>query len=180
MKLRMLLGIAVCALLLGATSSTFKAQFSIEPKAVEVNDVVQFTCKTTTATQWAWTFGDGDGSMEQNPAHVFKAVGWTKVALMVSDGTLIDSVAGYLYIFPELICDFTWTPEIPVETVEMQFFDRSSGYNIVRWLWDFGDGAGSGRRNPRHTFVKAGKYVITLTVTNDFGKTRSRSASMEL
>lgn len=45
--------------------------------------------------------------------------------------------------------------------------------NVVNYKWSFGDGdSGTGART-EHTFVKAGTYWITLTVTDDQGKTAS-------
>ncbi len=37
---------------------------------------------------------------------------------------------------------------------------------IVSWSWDFGDGATSTARNPRHLYAAPGTYEVTLTVTN--------------
>jgi outer membrane protein assembly factor BamB len=34
------------------------------------------------------------------------------------------------------------------------------------WLWDFGDGSTSNKKNPIHTYVSLGEYNVTLTVTD--------------
>jgi PKD repeat protein len=39
------------------------------------------------------------------------------------------------------------------------------------WSWDFGDGATSTDQNPTHTYSAAGKYTVTLEVTNELGTT---------
>jgi len=45
--------------------------------------------------------------------------------------------------------------------------------NVVNYKWSFGDGdSGTGART-EHTFIKAGTYRITLTVTDDQRKTAS-------
>jgi PKD repeat protein len=36
-------------------------------------------------------------------------------------------------------------------------------------IWDFGDGEPSLKVNPSYTYSKAGNYVVTLTVVNDYG-----------
>ena len=47
------------------------------------------------------------------------------------------------------------------------------GGSIVSHAWDFGDGTtGTGARPPAHTYVP-GRYDVTLTVTDDEGKTDS-------
>jgi PKD repeat protein len=48
--------------------------------------------------------------------------------------------------------------------------DKSAS-NITAWQWDFdNDGnVDSTEQNPVHTFVLAGKYTVSLTVTNEEG-----------
>ncbi|MDH3404499.1 MAG: PKD domain-containing protein [Acidobacteriota bacterium] len=41
---------------------------------------------------------------------------------------------------------------------------------IVSWAWDFGDGASSTEAAPLHTFTEPGRYVVTLTATDDAGE----------
>lgn len=48
------------------------------------------------------------------------------------------------------------------------FFDKSTN-NPTTWEWDFGDGETSTTQNPLHTFLSAGTYDISLTVTNEAG-----------
>lgn len=56
---------------------------------------VQFTDMTNpnggTITSWAWEFGDGNVSTEQNPAHTFETVGTYSVKLTVVNNGLCDS-----------------------------------------------------------------------------------------
>jgi len=49
------------------------------------------------------------------------------------------------------------------------FTDRSTGGAATSWLWDFGDGTTSTTRNPTHIYNRAGRYTVTLTVTNSAG-----------
>jgi PKD repeat protein len=46
----------------------------------------------------------------------------------------------------------------------VNFINISSG--VIESVWDFGDGTSSTERSPQHTYKKAGKYIITLTVSN--------------
>ena len=50
----------------------------------------------------------------------------------------------------------------------VSFTDNSTEYPIS-WEWDFGDGGTSTEQNPTHTYQKAGKYTVKLTVSNDQG-----------
>ena len=47
----------------------------------------------------------------------------------------------------------------------VDFTDRSTG-NVSSWSWDFGDGTTSTVQSPQHTFNDAGRYTISLTVSD--------------
>jgi len=51
--------------------------------------------------------------------------------------------------------------------------------SIASYFWDFGDGATSTSQNPQHTYTVPGKYVATLTVTDNLGETTSDTVSIE-
>ncbi|MBK8140526.1 MAG: PKD domain-containing protein [Chitinophagaceae bacterium] len=62
------------------------------------------------------------------------------------------------------------------ETRTITFTDASAANagTINNWQWNFGDpGSGASNtstlQNPSHTFVAAGTYTVTLTVTTDKG-----------
>ncbi len=63
---------------------------------------------------------------------------------------------------------FTLAPEFPTAREPTSFFDTSEGEPST-WSWDFGDGATSEARNPRHTYAIGGSFDVTLTVANAFG-----------
>jgi PKD repeat protein len=50
---------------------------------------------------------------------------------------------------------------------------------IVSYFWDFGDGTTSTSQNPQHTYTVPGKYVATLTVTDNLGVKSTDTASVE-
>ena len=47
------------------------------------------------------------------------------------------------------------------------FTNTSSGDST--WTWDFDDGTGSTARSPTHTYLVAGTYLVTLTVSGPGG-----------
>jgi PKD repeat protein len=49
------------------------------------------------------------------------------------------------------------------------YFTDTSTYNPTSWLWNFGDGNTSTSQNPTHTYITAGIYTVSLTVTNLYG-----------
>ncbi|WP_141241713.1 PKD domain-containing protein, partial [Methanosarcina spelaei] len=50
----------------------------------------------------------------------------------------------------------------------VKFTDKSTG-TPTKWKWTFGDGNTSTKQNPTYKYSKAGKYTVTLTVTNAAG-----------
>jgi len=52
---------------------------------------------------------------------------------------------------------------------DIKFTDES--IYAVSWSWNFGDGTTSTDQNPTHAYATAGKYTVTLEVTNELGTT---------
>lgn len=63
---------------------------------------------------------------------------------------------------------FTFLPEEPIVNQTVQFIDQSVG-EIVRWMWDFGDGEGSTEQNPTHKYSRPGTYTVQLLVEDNAG-----------
>lgn len=81
---------------------------------------------------------------------------------------------------------FTSTPSNPAAGRDVQFdasastggVDGEVNGTITGWSWDFGDGATGDGATATHSFAEAGEYSVTLTVTNDYGKTNSVSQTV--
>ncbi|MBK8135454.1 MAG: PKD domain-containing protein [Chloroflexi bacterium] len=120
---------------------------------------------------WAWNFGDGTTSTDQNPTHTFAAGGTYAVSLLVTgtDG-VTSSVAQDVSVSEPLpdapIANFTVT----IDGLRADFKDASIG-DVVTWTWDFGDGAASNEANPSHDYAVAGTYSVRLIVENIGGST---------
>jgi C1A family cysteine protease len=52
-----------------------------------------------------------------------------------------------------------------VAPLDVTFTDLSTG-NPTSWSWAFGDGGTSTQQNPSHTYLTAGTYTVSLTVSN--------------
>jgi len=66
---------------------------------------------------------------------------------------------------PGPTADFTYSGDTLLNA-PIQFADRSTGNNITRWRWDFGDGTTSRDQNPEHQFASEGAFDVCLTVTD--------------
>ncbi len=52
--------------------------------------------------------------------------------------------------------------------MKVSFTDRSTG-TPTSWKWSLGDGTSSTTQNPVHKYCKAGRYTVSLTVSNAAG-----------
>lgn len=80
---------------------------------------------------------------------------------------------------PEPVANFTGTPRTGNTGLRVAFSDLSSTVAdgpITAWQWNFGDGGRSIERNPIHSYLTAGTFNVSLTVTSSGGShTRTRS-----
>jgi len=129
---------------------------------------VQFSDLSKDAAGWNWDFGDGTTSTEQNPVHVYTAVGKYAVTLTASNqaGTDVEMKTGYITVkevTPKLVAAFSASPTSGNAPLKVVFIDTSTG-SPTSWKWNFGDGTYSDKQNPVHIYSKVGKYTVSLTV----------------
>ena len=140
--------------------------FDATPKMTCANTGVVFTDSTTGgATKWLWKFGDGFGSSQQNPQHIYADTGKFTVQLIVGNRGCTDSITykDFIYINPP-IGEYTYNEDCK-KPYEKKFTDGSIGAN--KWSWDFGDGGTSNLKDPIHIFATTGTFKVTQIVWND-------------
>lgn len=161
------------------------AAFSVSATSGKAPLEVSFTDSSTGATSWAWDFGDGNASTEQNPAHTYFSARNYTVVLTASNENGSNSKALDIVVQakqsqeivqaepvqaepnPEktlLIAEFNANPAFGYAPLAVQFTDKSQ--NVTAWKWDFGDGQNSTEQNPAHTYYSAGNYDVNLIVSN--------------
>jgi len=129
-------------------------------------------------TSWTWDFGDGVGSYDRNPSHMYQFKGTYTVSLTVSGPGGSDTVIQEDYVqfaTSAPVANFTATPRSGGSPLLVQFTGTSTG-DITSRHWDFGDGATSAQQNPTHTYQNSGSYTVSLTVTGPGG---SNTKTME-
>ncbi|WP_141241694.1 PKD domain-containing protein, partial [Methanosarcina spelaei] len=132
---------------------------------------VKFTDTSTgTPAAWKWNFGDGTSSTQQNPVHKYSKAGTYTVILTVKNAVGSNTVTktDYIKVTAKPVAEFSATPTSGKAPLTVAFTDTSTGLP-TKWKWNFGDGASSTIQNPKHKYSKAGKYTVTLTVTNAKG-----------
>jgi hypothetical protein len=123
---------------------------------------------------YAWSFGDGSGSDNQNGIHYYNAVGHYTVCLTV---TIFNGHECCTKTFCREIgikkacdqgCTFHATFEAALNPVNCEYtFSAdvaSSGLPITGWYWDFGDGNTATGPLASHTFSAPGTYHVCLAL----------------
>ena len=154
-----------CSTVLISITSTPVAAFSF---AGENSGTIDFTDNSTNSpTSWAWDFGDGNSSTDQNPQHVYAAFGTYNVCLTATNSAGSNTVCQDVTVTVAPVAAFTFL--IPTPGV-INYTDASTN-NPTSWLWDFGDGNTSTDQNPEHMYFATGMYTVCLTATNTAGST---------
>ncbi len=160
-------------------------EFSASDTSTCAGNVIDFTSESVgVGLRYTWDFGDSTSSKQENPTHAYKEVGLYPVTLSVIDQNgCSDTLTKTDYIFIETIeanfvgrntLDNNPPSEDPIvvdcPTLNVEFFDRSTGNNITGYDWDFGDGIGiSPLANPRYAYTNSGIYDVSLTVEHEDG-----------
>ena len=137
---------------------------------------IDYSYSETGISSWAWNFGDGTTSNEQNPSHIYSEEGQYLVTLTIESGDVCSTTTEY-YVwvgenqwYPEDCQALFYTEYNNNDYLSVNFVDLSVGGNqaqIQAWQWSFGDGTGSSDQNPAHTYTADGEYVVTLTIFTD-------------
>ncbi len=130
----------------------------------------QSTIATGTVTAWAWNFGDGNSSTDQNPQHTYAAFGTYNVTLTVTsdlnctDDVSITAVVHELPVPSFAPIDVCYSPDITFTNTS-----TIGAGSIASWDWDLGDATTSTAESPTHTYPTFGTYSVSLTATSSFG-----------
>jgi PKD repeat protein len=159
--------------------------FTLNPTAPADHQTVLFNASSSQSpannpiVSYAWDFGDGNKGSGRTVNHEFDTPGTYVVTLTISDALgRSASISQSVTVTPGLnpTAVFVFSPTTP-EVNTPVFFNASGstpapGRDITNFRWDFGDGspAGSGRQ-VSHTFTRTGTFTVTLTVTDDVGRT---------
>jgi len=128
--------------------------------------IVQFTNLSLNATDYQWSFGDGNTSTNPNPANTYTNAGMYSVTLLAIGAEGSNSVTFTNYITvtnippPVPVADFVADVTEGFAPLMVNFTNLS--LNASEYLWDFGEGSTSTNTNPTNTYSNAGMYSVTL------------------
>ena len=142
-----------------------QANFSATPTTGPASLTVQFTdTSTNNPSIWAWDFGDGNSSTQQNPTHTYNLVGTYTVTLTVTNtaGTTTETKNDFVQVFAPVVAGFSTSVNSGVVPFPVTFTNSSTGASSYQW--NFGDSpAIVTTENPTHTYTSAGTFIVTLT-----------------
>ena len=101
------------------------------------------------------------------------------------DGSADTLHGDYFWMFTTgseapVIADFTSNSPVTIGE-SVHFFNNSQGMEPLSYQWDFGDGSPVvSEENPQHLYTAAGTYMVTLTVMDGAGKSRTFTAPVEI
>jgi PKD repeat protein len=134
---------------------------------------------------YEWNFGDGSSAIGRSPSHTYASVGSYVVTLLAEDssGQITETSRTVIVDDAPTAAPSLTTPG-PVAGAAVSFDGSASSDpdgSIASYSWNFGDGspAGSGVR-PSHTYAAGGTYALTLTVTDNEGRSASAPYSLSV
>ena len=124
---------------------------------------VDFSSIAPSATSWAWDFGDGHTSTDENPENTYDSAGSYSVTLVAYDvNSCFDTLIkmNYILVEKEIVNIVT----IDTITACSPYVFNTDVYNIGVnfWDWDFGDGNIGNGQSVNHTYDQPGTYNISL------------------
>ncbi|MGO4295003.1 PKD domain-containing protein [Chitinophaga sp. RAB17] len=166
--------LAGCFISLGAKAQQLKADFN----ATSTSDcellLTTFSDKSTgQPISWQWDFGNGYTSTEQHPGATYVKPGVYTVSLTVKDAagqSATITKTGFITVRSRPKVAFTATNTsgcAPLQTIFADQSDPVSG-TLLTYTWDYGDGTTGSGKNSTHSYQQAGKYPVTLIVTNSY------------
>jgi PKD repeat protein len=167
--------------------------FFFSPSAPKEEDEVLFDASITpnagNIVSYKWDFGDGETGFGMRITHSYVVAATYKVILTVTNDHGVSASSSPKDVTvgaadkPSLT--FTVSPAAPFIGQDV-FFNAAettvaTGRTIRSYDWDFGDGSphASGV-SPSHRYVVEGSYVVTLTLTDDTGRTTAASQTVKV
>jgi PKD repeat protein len=133
--------------------------------------LVQFTDGSSTTTgsivSWAWDFGDGNTSTQQNPTHAYNSMGNFQVCLTITTSTGCSNTYCTTVNVGGVSCSSTLSASVaPAGVTTFVATGTSSTATPVSYSWDFGDGNTLVGTNSTevHTYATNGTYIACVDI----------------
>lgn len=157
-------------------------------------DAAASVAPTGSVSSYEWNFGDGTTATGVNASHIYTEPGYYVVTLTVTDsrgamctercavfvqegtpdGTCSDPGSSCGGGGDRPLAVISGLPScsgiLVGQTLALDAgYSRAADGNLIRYEWDFGDGSTTSGIEVTHIYTSAGRYALTLTVTDDSG-----------
>ncbi len=140
----------------------------------------------TAPYSYGWTFGDGaTSSGSPTPSHVYANPGTYTATLTAQDNFGDVGTSSVLVTVNDVAPSVTLTAPTSGEAGVSESFSASAtdispavqaaGFT---YSWVFGDGGTATGASPSHTFAVGGTYTVTVSATDEYGKTGTASGTI--
>ncbi len=166
-------------------------KFTVSSSPYYINQPLTFTGASKDLegyiTDYHWNFGDGNettSSTPVNPTHSYSNPGVYTVTHTVTSNSSKTATSSktITVVNRNPVASFYLTTSKLVPKTPIGFrsssYDPDTGDSIVSHTWNFGDGTTGSGEHVQRIYTKDGKYTVTLTVKDKFGKTASKSATI--
>jgi len=126
---------------------TLSADEGNAPLSVDFTDV-----SAGNVTSWAWKFGDGGISADQNPSHEYSSPGTYTVVLNVSNSYGYSLSESSVSVLSPPVSGFMLSTYEGNAPLSVDFYRACSG-NVTSIEWDLGDGNSSPFSSLRHEYT---------------------------
>ncbi len=151
------------------------------------NFTVNFQNQSTGATNYFWSFGDGDTSSLPNPTHTYRDTGKYTVTLVSVNAVNDSCLSRYTQVisiqYKKIDADFITNVGVCLSKNDLiKFIDKSTdSFNVASWKWTFSDGDTSNLRNPILLYNGIDTSITaTLLVTSTNGCTSTITKRVQL
>jgi PKD repeat protein len=153
------------------------AQYTYFPDSLQPGYSYQFIdLSSGNINGWAWDFGDGSYSQEQDPVHVFPDDGQYEVCLSVSGPDCQSTWCEVVNVSPIGDCYNYFTYQ--VEGLQVSFSSIHYPDIPADYIWDFGDGGSGTSQEVSHVYAQNGVYYVTLNTSDSAGCSATSSQAV--
>lgn len=118
---------------------------------------------------YAWSFGDGLTSTDENPEYVYGAANFYNASLQVTTNNgCVDVTNQTVEVYAQPVVAFE-AGNVCADAPVVFENNTSFGAEDLNFTWDFGDTFTSVEEEPSHQYESFGLYTVSLTAESSFG-----------
>lgn len=136
-----------------------------------------------TISSYSWNFGNGSGSISQNPLYQYPLFGSYSVDLsVITDKGCSNTVTKTVQVYPLPDVGINQTDVCLGSPMNFQAVVSipGAGGSVSNYDWDFGDGNTDNIPNPSNTYAAAGTYDVALVITSNNSCVDSANIQVEV